>query len=71
MELPTKLLAVKAANMASPTPFSRELSNPPPSTANHQATYMSIGRNDPRAIAIVDLVRSKASNLVMDGTIFR
>lgn len=67
---PIRADAENAVKAAPPAPPVVELSNPPPSAAKHHATYTAIGKNDPRAIATVDLVLSKSNSFVMLGTMF-
>lgn len=70
MHEPTKADAENAVNIIHPAPLAIELSRPPPSTAKHQAMYIAMGKKDPNAMATVDFVLSKLSNLTMDGTMF-
>ena len=67
---PINAEAENVAKAAPPAPLVDELSSPPPSAAKHHAMYTATGRNDPRAIATDDLVRSKSNSFVMLGTMF-
>lgn len=67
---PISAEAENAVKAAPPVPLAVKLSSPPPSAAKHHAMYTTIGKNDPRAIAVVDFVLSKSNSFVMLGTMF-